>query len=142
MDMDTELQELSKLGGTIGTIAGAVFLLVRLYRLPLVQMALPDALQWKNVPLVTRYVALLSLSGVGAALSSYAMGLTWGEVARAAVGAMLAAVSSDQVLSSAPAQAAAKVVFAIKPPPLPDTGLKANVPSLPPSGDVKSPAEP
>jgi hypothetical protein len=137
IDPALEFQNFSRLGGNIGMLAGAVFLLVRLYRLPGIQQILPAKIQWKVLPLGVRYAVLLVLSGAGAALGAYATSASWADAGRAAVAALLAAITGDQLTNLGPVQAAAKVVFAISDKPVGSENTAAGEPTRAP--DIRLP---
>lgn len=122
-------QDLSRLGGHIGAIATAVFLAVRLYRLPALQQFFPEKFRWENLDGRLKYALLLGLSGVGAALASLSTDVSALDAAKAGFAAVIAAIGGDQITTSKPMQAAAKMVFEMHPPA---TSVGEKTPSVPP----------
>lgn len=137
--LETEYDNLTRLGGHVGSIAAGVFFAVRLYRLPMVQPFVPEKLRWANLPGPAKYGLLLGLSGLGGALASLATDISWVDAAKAALAAMFTAVTSDTLITSGPAHAVARVVLDMKTAasPIPDTGIREQVPSLPPAEPPK-----
>lgn len=145
-----ELQKLSDLGGHIGAIASAVFLVVRLYRLPDLQPLLPAKVQWDGLPTWLKYAVLAALAAGGGAMMSLAGDKSWVDAGKAAVAALLTAISTDKITTSKAAHAIAGVLVqgvvtpagtppVAAPTPLPVAAAPVDAPPPPPPTKTLSP---
>lgn len=113
-DLIDIFQHLGDLKGTIGLVASAIFLLIRLYRHPDWQASLPFWLRWENLPVVTHYALIALLATSGSLLASAANGLTWQEALTAGLSAALAAIATNKLTKTEGARAVAGVVVPSK----------------------------
>lgn len=109
-DMLDVFKNLAELKGTIGLVATAIFIAIRLYRLPQWQPSIPAGARWEDLPVYFRYVLIATLAAGGASLAALANGLTWQEALAAGISAALAAITTNKVTKTEPVRAMAAVV--------------------------------
>lgn len=84
-------------GGPLAIAGAGVTLVIRLYRLSVVQQFLPDSLKWANQPWYIKLGAPFGIAGLGAVLAGLTAGASWPAIVAMAISAGIASVLGHHV---------------------------------------------